>query len=360
LSTDELQYTDALRDIAALPQARGPVTESLFQALVRPPGSLSDEVADQLFIDDSLFGEDTPLALYCLYELHYHGFRDVSDGWEWDPNLLELRRNLERSFLRQLRYEVFLNHGIDAVPRDAVVATLRSLAQAGGPSLSTFMAIDGTPEHMREVGIHRSPYQGKEADPHTWAIPRLRGQAKAALVMIQFGEYGDGRTSKMHSELFADALSAMGLEPHYGAHLNSVPGSSLTFSNLVSLFGLHRRWRGALVGHLALLEMCAVELMSHEAAGMARVGLTGAIPFYEAHVDADVAHERIALNDLIGGLLSDEPTLCDDVVFGARALDLLERAFAERLLTAWSTGESSLRVARAWSSGRNYLESASL
>ena len=35
-----------------------------------------------------------------------------------------------------------------------------------GPSLSTFMAVDGLPSHMREFGVHRSPYQSKEAD-HT-------------------------------------------------------------------------------------------------------------------------------------------------------------------------------------------------
>jgi len=71
--------------------------------------------------------------------------------------------------------------------------------------------------------------------------------------------------------------------------------------------------------------------------------MDGAIPFYEAHVESDVAHERIALNEMVGGLLDDEPTLSCDVVFGARALDLLERRFAERLLGAWSLGQSSLR-----------------
>jgi hypothetical protein len=357
MSTDEMT-TDTVVDVCDLPQPRGPVTESLFKALVRSPGSLSDEVADQLFVDDPLYGEDTPLALYTLYELHYRGFLNVSDGWEWDPNLLELRRNLERCFIRSLRYEVFLQYGVEPVPLEEVTRELRTLMSAPGPSLSTFMAIDGTAQHMREFGIHRSPYQGKEADPHTWAIPRLRGQSKAALVMIQFGEYGDGRTSKMHAELFSDALDAMGLERYYGAHLDAVPGASLSAVNLVSLFGLHRRWRGALIGHLALFEMCSVELMSQHVQGMQRVGFDGASPFYQAHVDSDVAHERIALTDMVGGLLRDEPVLSDDVVFGARSLDLLERKFAERLLSAWSRGESSLRPVTEGTATRDFVTSA--
>jgi hypothetical protein len=309
---------------------------------------MCDAVADQLFEDDPLFGEDTPLALYSLYELHYRGFLNVAEGWEWDPNCLELRRNLERAFIRQLRHEVTASYDSSTIAPDEVVGALREMMTSAGPSLSTFMSVDGTPQHMREFGIHRSPYQGKEADPHTWAIPRLKGQSKAALVLIQFGEYGDGRTSKMHAELFSDALEAMGLERRCGAHLDAVPGASLSAVNLVSLFGLHRRWRGALIGHLALFEMCAVDQMSHQVDAMHRLGMDGAIPFYEAHVASDVAHERIALNEMVGGLLVDEPDLCDDVMFGARALDLIERRFAKRLLSAWSRGESSLRRCEQW------------
>lgn len=350
MSITELVATNVARDIGNLPRARGPLTDSLFKALRRSPGSMSDDVADQLFVDDPLFGEDTPLALYTLYELHYRGFLDVAEGWEWDPNCLELRRNLERAFIRQLRHDVAGAYGATPVEPNDVVQTLRGLMTSAGPSLSTFMSVDGTPQHMREFGIHRSPYQGKEADPHTWAIPRLKGQSKAALVLIQFGEYGDGRTSKMHAELFSDALEAMGLERRCSAHLDAVPGASISAVNLVSLFGLHRRWRGALIGHLALFEMCAVNAMGDQVDAMRRLGMDGAIPFYEAHVESDVAHERIALNEMVGGLLVDEPSLSDDVVFGARALDLLERRFAERLLAAWSLGESSLHHGEQWRS----------
>lgn len=358
MSTADPRFDDSPVDVCELPQPRGPVTESLFKTLMKTPGSMCDDVADQLFVDNPLYREDTPLALYSLYELHYRGFLGVNDGWEWDPNCLELRRNLERAFIRQLRYEVFLHYGVEPVSPNAVPDELRSLMKAPGPSLSNFMAVDGTPQHMREFGIHRSPYQGKEADPHTWAIPRLRGQSKAALVLIQFGEYGDGQTSKMHVELFSDALEAMGLERRCGAHLDSVPGGSLSSVNLVSLFGLHRRWRGALIGHLALFEMCSAELMSAHVKGVQRVGFVGAIPFYQAHVDTNVAHERIALDDMVGGLLCDEPQLSDDVVFGARALDLLERNFAERLLTAWSRGATSLRRAPQWLPERDFATTA--
>ena len=111
---------------------------------------------------------------------------------------------------------------------------------------------------MREFAIHRSLYQRKEADPHTFAIPRVSGPAKAALVEIQFDEYGSGVLEDMHSELFADTMRALDLDPTYGAYLDVVPAVTLATTNLVSMFGLHRRWRGAL--GLALADDVAVEL----------------------------------------------------------------------------------------------------
>ena len=162
----------------------------------------------------------------------------------------------------------------------------------------------------------------------------------------------------MHAELFGDALGALGSEPRYGALLDAVPGASLSAVNLVSLFELHRRCRGALVGHLVLFEMCSVEPMSQRVAGMQRLGIEGATPFYQAHVETDVAHQRIALDEMVGGLLDDEPSLSDDVVFGARALDLLERSFAERLLSAWSMGLSSFRAEAGWPVSRDFSTTA--
>ena len=54
--------------------------------------------------------------------------------------------------------------------------------------------------------LHRSAYQLKEADPHSFALPRLWGPPKAAMVTIQADEYGGGRPERIHAQLFADAM----------------------------------------------------------------------------------------------------------------------------------------------------------
>jgi hypothetical protein len=330
------------RATPTLPRPRGPLTEALIAALRRDPRVSSTSFDDLPLVDDALYGEDAPLALYTLYELHYRGFDGVDDAWEWDTNTLRLRTRLEAAFLNRLEDVVAIEFGVAPTAPCGVADELRSLADAGGPSLSTFFATEGTLEQLREFAIHRSLYSLKEADPHSWAIPRLRGATKAALITIQADEYGSGREREMHSRLFADALEALDLDTRYGAYLDLVPGEILSTVNLMSFFGLHRRWRGAIVGHLALFEMCSVIPMGRYIEALNRLGVPDATPFYAAHVIADEWHQTIALDDMIGSLVIDEPHLADDIVFGARALDHLERGFTRRLLRAWSGDETSL------------------
>jgi hypothetical protein len=260
---------------------------------------------------------------------------------EWDPVLLEFRGRLERAFLERLAEEFPRGHRGQP---DVVSEVAELVERASGPSLSAFMCNEGSLQQMREFAIHRSAYQRKEADPHTWAIPRLDGEAKAALVRIQADEYGLGVRHAMHLELFAQTMRALDLDPTYGAYLDVLPGTTLATVNVISMFGLHRRWRGALVGHLAVYEMTSVVPMSRYAAALERLGVAPrASDFYRVHVVADSEHQVVALRDLAGGLARSEPRLACDIVFGARAALLVEDRFGRGLLDAWSRGRSSLR-----------------
>jgi hypothetical protein len=319
-----------------LPQPRGPVSDHLLAHLVRPS---HDVPLPPLGDDDPLCGDDAQLALYCCYELHYRSFSGVDEAWEWEPSLLALRRTLEAAFERRLEEEV----GVDC-PSDDMETALRQIVSAGGgPSLSAYLAERGTLQEMREFAVHRSAYQLKEADPHTWGIPRLGGGPKAAMVEIQLDEYGEGVESAMHSTLFAQSMVALGLDPSYGAYLDALPGTTLATTNVISLFGLHRRWRGALVGHLASFEATSVTPMARYQDTLQRLGLgPDAQRFYAVHVDADAHHQLVGLRAMAGGLAREEPGLAADIVFGAKAMMLVEERFGRRLLDAWAAGETAL------------------
>src|SRR4051794_19103386 len=194
--------------MSSLPQPRGPVSEVLLTALRNSPAPLPAP-------PDTVDFEDLQLALYCCYELHYRGFDGVDDGWEWDPGLLAFRAELERQFEADV---LALAGGSGEPPAPGTIdAQLRELMHADdAPSVSSFIEREASSDQVLEFMIHRSAYQLKEADPHSWAIPRLHGAPKAALIEIQADEYGGGQADQIHAELFARAMEAVGLDSTYG------------------------------------------------------------------------------------------------------------------------------------------------
>jgi hypothetical protein len=321
-----------------LPSSRGPLSELLLDRLALPPHDLPTVSAASA--SDPLADDDLQLALYLAYELHYRGLPGVDPEWEWEPSLIAFRRSLERPFEGALRASLAVEE-----PSDGLPARLRSiLDQAAGPSLSRHLETQATLDQFREFVVHRSAYQLKEADPHSWSIPRLDGRAKVALLEIQFDEYGAGRPERQHALLFARAMQALALDSAYGAYLDLIPGTTLATVNAMSLFGLHRRLRGAIVGHLAALEMDSTLPNRRYASGLRRLGFEGsATEFFDEHVEADAVHESLAAHDLAGALAADEPALAPDILFGARAMVLLDERAAASTLASWAAGRTSLR-----------------
>jgi hypothetical protein len=322
--------------VLSLPEPRGPVTELLLGALTRPVAPLPAAPAVES-------DEDHQLALYLCYELHYRGLPGVDDRWEWEPSLLALRAELEERFEADLRREVPVPSGSGAMD-----LALREIEEADdAPSLSKHLERHGTLEQFVEFVIHRSAYQLKEADPHSWALPRLTGGPKAAMVEIQADEYGGGDPRRIHAQLFADAMDALGLDSRYGAYVDRIPAVTLATVNLMSMFGLHRRLLGAIVGHLALFEMTSSIPNRRYAGGLRRLGVPQATGFFYEHVVADAVHENVAAVDLAGGLAKQDPRLEPDILWGAAALVELDGRFARHLLDSWAAGESSLIEPRA-------------
>lgn len=321
-----------------MPEGRGEVSGRLIEVLRGDPqqdGKLPVAAAR----DADPYGDDLQLALWLCYEPHYRGIAGVSDSWEWSPALLELRGALEGRFLGALRTDVQPHADVDAALQELLVEP------ADGNGLSHYLRGQGELWHLREYAAQRSLYHLREADPQVWAIPRLTGRAKAALVAIEYDEYGAGQADRMHAKLFADLMADLGLDDSYGYYLQATSAEMLAVVNLMSLFGLHRSLRGALAGHFATVEVTSSPACRRIAQAMERVGAgPAAVRFYTEHVEADAVHEQLSRHELISGLLAGEPDLERDVVFGIDATVWIEDRFGSRLLTAWQHGQSSLRV----------------
>jgi Iron-containing redox enzyme len=329
----------------ALPSA-GPISQLVAELLAAPAAAARD-VTEQAIasldgVADPLGDDDLQLALYLCFELHYRSFPGVDPAWEWSPELLAVRAVLEGAFLDALDAEVGRGEAVDPLTVGDLLFRLE--ADDEGVSLSRHLEVEADVDEFREFVVHRSLYQLKESDPHSWAIPRLTGPAKTALLEVQADEYGGGRPERMHSVLFAKTMRALGLDARENAYLARVPGTTLATVNLMSSFGLRRERRGALVGHLAMFEMTSALPNRRYGNGMRRLGFDAeATDFFDEHVEADAVHENIAAHDLAGGLARQEPELAEDILFGARALLHLEDRFGRSLLEGWRERGSSLR-----------------
>lgn len=333
--------------------SRGPISESVLSMLSTPLEQETDLRTDLLVntvrtvqdTPDILADEDLQLALLILYSLHYGGLGDWDPRWEWQPQPLAIRLVIEERFETVLR-------GLVPVPElppadaEAVAAELFKLtADDSGPSLSKFIARQASAEQAREFIVHKSLYTLKEADPHSWAIPRLHGRAKAALVEIQADEYGGGRPDHVHATIFAGTMRSLDLSDSYGYYVNHLPALTLASFNMMSMFGLHRRLRGAIAGHLAAFEMTSSIPNRFYGNGFRRLGYgPEATWYFDEHVEADAVHEQIAGRDLAGSLAEDEPDLLPDIIFGAKACLYMDSLTGAHLLDTWNRDVSSLRI----------------
>lgn len=331
--------SESRRHTPLLPAPRGPLSQTVVEALKgsRHGGPLPTPA------DRAAYGDDLQLALYILYELHYQGFDGVPDDREWDPGLLAVRRALEDCFLGALRRDVPVEstataeRELDDLQREPVGDT--------GHDVSRFLQKDGALQHLREYAALRSLYHLKEADPHAWVVPRLHGRAKSAMAAVEFDEFGAGRADDVHAALFADLMRDLDLETKYGHYVDAAPAEALASVNLMSLYGLHRGLRAALVGHFAAVEVTSSPASRRLAHALHRVGAgAAAVRFYTEHVEADAVHEQVVRHEVVGGLLESEPRLEADVVFGIRTTGFLEDRFAVRLLEAWRNGNTALRT----------------
>ena len=322
---DEHSYGYSISMTPLLPVPAGPNSTAARSALLTgTTGSLIESIDP--------FDRDTQLAWFMLNEASFGGWADVDDTAEWDPAVVALRRQIEDWFERTIDVD---RDVVDAV--ELVNATL----SAEGPSMSRFLADYGTTIQVIESLMLRYPYQSKEADPHTFAIPRLTGTVKRALCEIQAGEYGVGHRST-HAELFISALRA--IEPRAKSFvLDRLPGVAYATSNLVSMGGLNRARRGIAVGQLALFEMDSVVPNGVMVQTCDRLELPAATRrFFEVHVMADVEHEAIAQQAFLIDYPIREPDQIPNILFGVRAQHAIDSALAHHAVRAWSNGLSAL------------------
>ncbi len=314
------------------PKPRGSLSAWTFELLRTPPGVRHVDLDRCASVQADGEG-DAELALWSLHELSYAGFEDAHERAETHPAAMVLRARLEGELEARLRGRW---SGAPVAPGDVPDALVAMVEADDGPSLAAHVHRRADREQVLELLRQRSIYQLKEADPAAWVVPRLPVRAKAALMELQFDEYGDGDPNRLHSHLFALGMDAIGLRSAYGAYVDEAMPEVLEMNNVVSMFGLQRRLRGAAMGHLAAFEATSSVPSRRMVQGLERLDFPAAmVRYYSEHIEADAVHEHLAARDICGTLALDEPHQSGDILFGAFTCLDQETRFANALLDTW-------------------------
>ncbi|QWC84589.1 iron-containing redox enzyme family protein [Nocardioidaceae bacterium] len=334
--------------LAGEPSTPGPTAP----CLPAPRGTLGAAVHDTLLgsPDDAVSlppassADDEAQTLWVLQELHYRGFAGVDDRWEWHPDLLAVRVRLERDLEQRLRERWAAVR--DDYPAADEVADPDRLAEAvfamteshDGPSLAAHLQRHGTTEQALDMLAQKSVYHLKEADPTAWVVPRLTTAAKAPLAEIQYDEYGAGDPAALHHHLYERGMRAAGLDADYGAYVGEAVPEILEQNAAMTMLGLHRRLRGAALGHFAAFEASSSLPSQRLARALRKLGLPEEVAaYYDEHVEADAAHEQVAVRAVCGALVAEEPHLAEDVLLGAWTCLDLEARVGTSLLQRWAS-----------------------
>ena len=319
---------------SSVPAAVGELSEVVVEAVldgVGPPSvTFEHDGADPL-------DHDLQLALFVLNELHFAGWVGVDDDMEWNPAVTAMRRSLTDEFERRLRHTL-------PASSCSPVAEVRRLLDLPGPSVSRYLRDHGTVEQVRESMILRSAYQSKEADPHTFAVPRFSGPTKRVFTELQSGEYGVGHR-RSHAELFGDALVGLDLDPTPNAHVDACTGPALAISNLVTLGAMQRRLRGVVLGQLSLFEMGSVIPNQRMVDCCDRLDLDERVRlFFHVHVLADTEHQVMVEASFLVEYPRIDPKQVDNLLLGMRARSLIDHALARNAVPSWQRHRGALSV----------------
>jgi Iron-containing redox enzyme len=301
------------------------------------------------------FEEESDTALDVAHRTLY--ILGAQSGWspvgasrenEHDLTLAAVRLCLEDAFERQLERVAAVP---DPPPQDASDALdwLTDLALErplfDSPSMGDFYREKATLEQLREVVAQRSLFFLKEPDPWAMVIPSLRGQAKAGLIDLILDEYGWGRHDQMHSTVYAKLMDKLGLSTGYDDYFNQTSWQLLAGLNYQAMLARQRRLCRRMYGYIYLVEADSPSSMRNYLAAYDRAGVDDPeiLLFYQLHIDADVGHADVALNEVVAPVVRSEPAAAAEIARGIVEGRYLHSLFGRHLHSRFSANQSSLR-----------------
>ncbi len=197
---------------------------------------------------------------------------------------------------------------------------------------SGYVSEQASLEQMKRIVAQRSLFFLREPDPWIYAVPTLRGVAKAGLIDLLLDEYGWGKLEHMHSSVYARMMRALRLDDVRDHYELDAGASCLAAMNHQWMCALGSGRSRQLIGVIYLTEASSPDAMRAYLAGWERLGVSDpdVLEFYELHVEADENHRAVALEEVVLPLCETEgPQAAREIAKGIFDARMLEADFAE-------------------------------
>lgn len=246
--------------------------------------------------------EEDLIELLDLHDLHLAPIADLGARarLQHHPDIAARKWELEKWFLE--RIEAF-----DApwVERGDAAGSMRALARIDlVPPVYDWLAEEATLDETRDyLSIEGGPDGGFDDLVAACQIG-IDGEAKLELARNYWDEMGNGRLSRVHTELHRKLSRALDLR---AVRREELPVEALDRAALGSFLATNRWLQPEMVGALGLIELQAGPRCRKVVRGLERLGCGwDAIDFYAEHAEADPRHGKDWIDNVVQSLQEDD------------------------------------------------------
>lgn len=214
------------------------------------------------------------------------------------------------------------------------------------PRWSDYVRNEISFDRIKQIVSHRSLFFLREPDPWIYAIPTLKGVAKAGLIDLLLDEYGWGKLDHMHSTIYSRLMESLDLDSRIDHYESSTPWQFLAVQNHQWMLALTPGLALQLLGTIYLTEAESPAAMANYLAAWERLGITDPeiLHFYELHATADENHRDVALHEVLMPSCGGDRRAAHEIACGIFDGKSLEASYADALLGEFADGRLGNRV----------------
>jgi hypothetical protein len=226
-------------------------------------------------------------------------------------------RRHEGEFLDALRAEVAPEAAKVPTDPDGFLAWFEGLRESGpgqGDSLFPWLAEAADRTQIRWFLGQEAAGEAGFEDLLALTQVRMPRRAKLEFARNYWDEMGRGNPKGMHGPMLALLIERLGLQ----AEIDSTVWESLALANAMTAMASTRRYAWHSVGALGVIELTAPGRSAAVAAGLRRLGFSGAERrYFDLHAVLDVKHSEAWNSEALRPLVEEEPRRATALAEGA-------------------------------------------